>query len=238
MKFAIASEHRDFFLKSQRIEFESLISSDQLKLLNQAIDTVLAERLGIQIDQLPMQRSVKLFQAGHDLWRDHKEIKRISLQKQWAQFAADLTEQKALRIGYDQFFPSTSPTSHLNPQNQYQQFLQRSSTLQETSCLQRVLCGLMLCLDQNENAEKTKIPPASVLPAQAGNAVFFQPDLKIDWTQIYNSSNGRYLLIVYTHPTSVYVYQEGDPHAHALKQWGYNFGDKLLEKWHPIVFRG
>ncbi len=47
MKFAITKDHRNFFQKHGWIEFEGLLSDDQLKTANQAIDQALAARLSV-----------------------------------------------------------------------------------------------------------------------------------------------------------------------------------------------
>lgn len=256
MKYAVASEHRDFYQKQHAIEFESLLSSEHLRQLIAADDTVLAERLGVKPEDVKNQASHKLFMAGRDIWRSDEYLKRFIVHSHLSEIASELIEQKPLRLGYVQFFPG--PPRRLNPHSQpdpYAQFLQHQHSLKEVSCLQTVLCGLMLCLssfgtEPEENRkgfniveantaslDQATVQPVSVFCKKAGNGIFFTPDVPIDFQQLWEHPGQTYLMIVYTHFVTQYILNENDPHGHALKRLGYVFGDRLSDKLNPIVHR-
>lgn len=227
MRFASASEHRDFFRKQHLIEFEDLLSEAQLKLLLAAIDSTLASRLKTYSKKAMQLSAMDLFMAGRDLWRSSEAIKRVVLAKQLAEMVFDLMEIKPLRLGYDQLIAVNSLEDQslvgLEPKS-----------LQAMSCLQGVLCGIMLCLSSSANSDS---PQTSLFPNKAGNAVFFSAEVEIDFKLLNQHLGQRYLLIAYTQPTALYVSNPCDPNVHSLKSLGYNFGDKLTDKLHPIVYR-
>lgn len=235
MKFAIAAEHRDFFLKQHAIEFEGLLKESQLNLLDTEINAALAERLGITLEAVQNISPGKQFMAGRDLWRDNAEIKKIVLQKQFAEIAADLVEQKPIRLGYDQLFPELPGRIYKSAiSDAYHQLLNTPSTLAKISSIQGVLCGLILCI-KGDNSGAAE--PGSVFTRIPGNGVFFQADAPLDFNYMVQHPQHRYLLIAYVRNSSLYVRNDADPHTHALKQFDYAFGEKLSVKWHPIIIR-
>jgi hypothetical protein len=245
MKFAITGEHRSFFNKHQAIELEGLCTEEQLKTLNAATDVALAQKLNLKFRNLIDQIPATMFAIGRDLWRSNDVLKRFVTQTSFANVASEIMEQRVLRFGYSQLFPAIS-NGFDGEENAYSKFLSSNYTLEQASCIQGIQCGLMLCLS-GENQESV-IPitnfdvsgfPSNinVFSAKPGNGFFFTPQVTIDWKQLFSHLKQRYLLIVYTQATSVYVYKEFDPQGNQMKECGYCFGDKLLDKWNPIVHR-
>lgn len=235
MKFVTASEHRAFFQKQRAIEFEGLLSQDQVDRLNESIDSVLAEQLNVPIKELSSLSPGRLFMAGRDLWRLSADVKKIIMQKQLAEVASELAEQRFMRLGYDQLLPELPGRIYKTSiSDAYHKILNSSLTLTELSSLEGVSCGLMLCLksDNSGSAEEK-----SVFSKMTGHAVFFQPDLPLNFQFISEHPLHRYLLIVYARGNAFYKRNDADPHTHALKQLDYAFGQKLSDKWHPMVRR-
>jgi hypothetical protein len=230
MKFAASSEHRDFFRKNQVIEFEDVISEKQLAALHSAIDAVCAARLSITTRLVEEKTPTELFRIGRDLWRASDAIKSTVVSKKLAEIASELLEIKPLRMGYDQLI--VAPNAYAEP------LFSQPQTLEEISSIQGILGGVMLCLKGRGLTEEETIPTFTndLFSNKAGSGVFFRADTIIDFNQLTNHLGQRYLLVVYTHAVSVYIHSS-DPNAHFLKQFGYNFGDKLNDKLHPIVFR-
>jgi len=237
MKFSVAKEHRDFFQKHQAIEFEGLLPPEQVLRFNQAVDEALVQRLGITADKIRHQPPQKLFLDGRDLWRTNPLLKKMVMHLSCAEIASELIEHKPLRLGYAQLFPQISPLlfkTHHN--NDYALFLQQQISLEACSCLQGVLCGLMLCLTGDGEDETGKPSEGiDIFAKKAGSGIFFHPDLPISFQNLQQHPNQRYLLIVYTHRNTVYRLQPADPQTHALKHCGYVFGDRLTDKLNPIV---
>jgi hypothetical protein len=237
MKFATTKEHRDFFQKQGWIEFEGLVPNDQLDAVNQAIDQTLAERLNTSPDNIGFSSSEKLYLQGRDLWRSHPVLHKFVTQPRFAEIAVELIEKKPLRLGYDQLFPSCyHPLFEIS--SAYSQFLKQIASLEAVSCLQGVACGLVFAL-----SEKASILPerqadgVDIFPNQAGHAIFFRPNVPVNWANVYSHFNQRFYLIVYTFASAYYQLQPHDPHTHALKRLGYIFNDRLSDKLNPIVYR-
>lgn len=231
MKLATDKAHRDYFYKHGVIEFDALFTPDQVREMNVTIDNILCKNLGIRRDQLVRQSPQEIFLHGRDLYREDEALKKHVLHRRLAEIAVELTEARSLRIGYEQLF--VGETKEPLIENVYNQFLHQEGTLQNKSCITPVVCGLMLCL---EPATFPEIPPA-LFPKTAGSGVFFKPDLPFDLTFLSHAQGGRYLLIVYAHPRTVYILNDNDPHTHALKHKGYVFGDKLSDKLNPLIYR-
>lgn len=237
MKFAVAKEHRDFFNKNHYVEFEGLIAPNQIKEVLDGIDSGLSQRLHINKEQLTKQSPEKLFMSGHDLWRVNESVKRIVLNSGLAEISSQLLEQSPLRLGYDQFFPKNVDSFYRK--SDYAGLLVNAKSLLDFSSIQGVLCGLMICLenDQKEDSNVVGEGVIDIFSQKAGNGIFFKPDAPIDFQSLATNYAGQYLLIVYVQPASVYLFKEQDPHTHFLKGFGLGFGDRFSDRWHPIVFR-
>lgn len=235
MKFAIISEHREFFQKEHTIEFEGLFTAVQLSQLVSSIDESLADQLIVSGDELPQLSPGKLFMAGHDLWRSSPQIKKLVAQKQLAEIAAELIEQKTLRLGYDQLFPEFRGRIYKTAvSDAYHQLLNTQLTLAGISSIEGVQCGLMICLKGDGTAPADHGTVFSKIP---GSGVFFHPDAPLDFHHIQQHPLHSYLLIVYARNNATYKLNEIDPHTYSLKHLGVTFGEKLSDKFNPIVYR-
>lgn len=235
MKFAVASEHRDFYQKNQLIEFNDLLSADQLAELNKQIDEHIASKLGIPAYKVKNASPEAQFNAGRDLWRVNEQLKRMITMPKLAEIGSELIEYKPLRMGYDQLFPETKPLfDPFAVKATYSQFVNRQRSLHEVSCLRDIACGLLVCL---AGPEQMKSETQSIFSKTPGSGVYFNPELSVDFSEIEEYGNHRYILIVYGRGSSVYALNQDDPHTHALKHLGYVFGDKLNDKLNPIIYR-
>jgi hypothetical protein len=227
MKLATAKEHRDFFQQKGRIEFADLFNKDQLVKWNQALDETFQLR---GISSSPENRFIN----GHDLWRFHAELRRLTLQPQLAVLAAELSGIKPLRLGYTQFFPSYQEPIQITKDLIYAHFLSKTMTLEQFSSIQGLVGGAMICLSAGAHSEKLE---ETIFPQQAGHVTFFKPDIQLDLSHLYLQPEHRYYLIVYTHAMAQYIAKPDDPHMHALKHLGYIIYDRLNDKLHPIAYR-
>jgi hypothetical protein len=224
MKFAVDSAHRDFFKNHRMIEFASFFSPEQIEQLYQLIRHSLSSRLNLE-----KASSAQLFMAGRDLWRTDDALRKLVAKSKLADIAADLTEERAIRLGYDQYLPP--PPLHLDkadPDQPYIKLLQRQeTTLEAISSFEGLLCGVMIGLQPAPHQDSPLFP---ILP---GHVVYFDPTAPLNLAL----GKGEYLLIVYTRAKAIYILQPDDPHTHALKRLGYVFGDTLSDKWHPMLKR-
>lgn len=208
MKTTIDIAHQNFFKLNGHIQFEEIFSSAQIHAINLEINLILAKR-----------GEKDPFQNGRDLWRSSSVLNKHLDHRKLAGIASELVQYKPLRLGYDQYLtpPVPYPTLH---------------SLEQLSCIQGILCGVLLCLVNAEEAV-----PSEIFPVKAGDATFFSASYNLPWDQMAALKGQAYLLIVYTEERALYIHQEADQHKYALKEFGYNFGDRLNDQWHPIVYR-
>lgn len=237
MKFATEKEHRSFFEKMGWIECEGIVTLAQSQEIKAAIDKAQAARLGIAPSQLSSTSLEKRFKEGFDLWRESDELKKIVLQIKLAQLASTLLDKKNIRMGYDLFFPPFTAhrfVAEKGEGNSYADFLSRSTTLQEVSCIDEILCGLFIALDDSEEGAREE---ADIFPIKTGHLLVLRPSTLIPWHFLKERQKQRFYLIVYTGRRALYRLQEEDPHTHAFKRLGYIFNDKLIDLHHPMIYR-
>lgn len=214
MKFTIAKEHKDFFHKNGFIEFEQFIPASQIDQVNK-----ITFALGNKPDEQ--------FSRGFGLWRSHPELRKFISQPKICEIVVELFEKKPLRIGYDQFLPSSNdPLFQEYGQTPYYKFIREHASLEQISSIKSILCGVLISLSTSTSKD-------SFFPSQAGNAVFIDPKKEIDFSKLQSPC----YLIVYTQEKSYYEPQPKDPHATIWKEWGYAFHDHLNEKLNPIMYR-
>lgn len=233
MHFSVIREHREFFRNHQWIECDGVLSGAEQRRLSEGISGVLEERSGVKPSILIKKSHLQDFDLGHDVWRGAPSLKKIILGSSLAEIAGELIEHKPLRFGYDTFFPDVSKSA--DDKNAYAAFLQTTPTLAEMSCIQGVVCGAMLCISGREAASSDE-KMTTLFSRVPGNAVYFSPDWALPLHEIYQNPSFTYLLVAYVKTNAVYCMQHGDPHLHDFKRLGYNFGDRLKEPFHPIVY--
>ncbi|MEI8366453.1 MAG: hypothetical protein WCF65_08570 [Parachlamydiaceae bacterium] len=233
MHFAVNREHRDFFRTHHWIECEELLSSEELHKISRSIALVLGERLKVRqgIADVARLSPNQMFSAGRDVWRGEAALKKIVLSRGLAGIAAELTEQRPLRLGYDMLFPSC-PT-FADTDDNFEKLIKTTPTLSDISALQGVICGAMLCISAPSDANSSVSELFSLTP---GSAIFFPPDWPLPLHDLTQRRGAMYLMVVYVQAKAVYLRQENDPHVHALKSLGYQFGDRLTDLLNPIVY--
>lgn len=224
MNFAVIGQHRDFFRKQQWIECEGMLSPAELGKVNAGVANALAHKLNMPAAAVLQTPAAQLLAAGRDLWRSNHSLKKILLHKNLASVGAALIEQQPLRYGYDQLFPASPQTFDVG----------QPLTLEEMSCIQGVLCGAMLCVQQPQDEPATE--PSALFSLTPGNAVYFSPAFPIPFQDLVHRAGYIYLMIVYVKESAVYQSQDKDPHVHDLKRLGYYFGDRLSNHLNPLVY--
>lgn len=236
MKLSTAKEHRDFFQKNGWIEFDEFISQERLEQSHKALEQVLADRLKASPETLRLMPSEKLFLQGRDVWRSHPILHKLATHVRFAEIASELIGKKPLRLGYDQFLFSPIEGNHVNGSRF---FLATPASLEMVSCIKEVECGLICALDDVKRNEDEEVitEGADIFPRKRGNAIYFKPDLMVNWRRLDAHLGQAFYMVVYTSAVSFYILQPQDLHTHSLKRLGYFFNDRLNDKLHPIVFR-
>jgi hypothetical protein len=165
-----------------------------------------------------IQKAGRARGAGRDLWRNSAAIKKIVCSRDYAQIACELTGARELRLGYDQMVDI---------------FPNESVNLLEISCIQGILCGLIICIQKPSDEEEEF---SEFFPQQVGTGIFFSAETLIPFGDLVHAHKGSYFLIAYTAKDAVYVHQDNDPYLHQWKPLGYAFGDRLQDAFHPMLY--
>lgn len=231
MRYAVDKQHRDFFRKTGYIELEGLFPSAQRLTLNESIDNSLAVRCNIPLDKVSLCPAEQQFLAGRDLWRDTHEVRKLMLHGSLSELVEELIEERAMRIGYDQLFPILPKRQ---TENVYSHYLKQSGSLIDISPISGLLCGILIPLSPEEMGEEAPTT-TNLFACKPGNAVFFQPQVALPFDTLFSLPRQRYLLCVYAQSNATYMLQSRDPHTHAWKRLGYRVGERLNDKFHPLV---
>jgi hypothetical protein len=217
MKFCLTKEHRRHFDEKGYIEFEGIIDEKTLAKIRQGIGAALEERKNLKSPVAIYTRDLWSSTATLGAW-----IKKSSL----AEIASELFYQNTLRFGFDQFI--TSETNFISEKG--------PTSLQELCSLQTLTGAFLVCLEEPKQP-LSDLEPMS-LPKKAGNGTFFAIDKPLLTSDMLaTASDGKYLLIGFSTAITVYIANPRDPGNLSLRELGYNFGDKLQDKTHPILFR-
>lgn len=92
MKFSISLDQRTFLNKKGYVPFFHLLSSLELKILNEGIDQALKQDQG----------------NGRDLWRLSDSVKKIVFSKRLVDLVYQLVEKKPLRLAFDQYISDSA----------------------------------------------------------------------------------------------------------------------------------
>lgn len=234
MKFALDTNHLDFFEKNHYIEFNSLLADNELKEMQIHLEDALWQSARLPKKRTPLSADNQ-FLLGHDLSRHSPYLRKMVSKRIWAEIASQLIQKKTLRLGYDQLFPGLPPPSRHPTDSAYVRFTEVSKTLAQISSIQDVLCGLILCIKSPDSTSEQ--PAHKAFPLSQGNGIFIHPKYPIPFQELNISPDALYLLIAYINDSAVYILGEQDPHVHFLKSLDYAFGDKLKEKTHPVLMR-
>ena len=223
MRLALTADHKEFFLKNNYIEFEGLLTPEQVTILKKNAEEALASRLKLNTSRLKDQPTKELFQAGYDLWRDNAAIKKTVHKKEFALLASELFQTIPIRCAFDQYICTTQGSA-----SPFSEVL----TLQESSCLTPLAGALVLPLDD-------LIKPISSfhMPLNAGNGLFISPSLQIPWPELFATPNFSFLIIGYSGARTLFAADTCDPRAVNVKMLGYVFNESLKDAKHPILVR-
>jgi hypothetical protein len=224
MRFSILDEYVDFLSKHKCIEFEELLSEDEANRFNQAIERVLLKEL--KKKSLDQATNADLWKAGRFLWKKDAEIKKMLLKSRIGEIASFLFKKRPIRLGYDQAFFTTGGRDVPLPD---------LVNLKEISCIEPVLGGAIFNL--SDHSFETAQPDLPDMRKQKkGNVIFFTPDYPIPFSDLFQISHLRCLVVCFTLNRVRYKLEPKDLHTHDLKKEGYVFGDLLKEETHPFLY--
>ncbi len=213
MRFALNKDHLDFYYRNHYIEFENLLTLEEVFSLEDAIEEVLTKRMGKNRDPK------KVYLAGSHCWQDDPRIKKVALNTHLAEIASQLTKERTLRLASSQIlFGGVSEEKIFN----------EPLPIESLCSIQKVSCGLILHLSSSEELEDPQ-------PKKPGSATFFSTRLPISFDYLTKTSHLTQLFLIYSVENALYALTPTDPHTHALKKLSYGFGDHVRPHTHPIV---
>lgn len=212
MKFSISLEQRYFLNQKGYIPFYALLSSLELKTLNDALQS-------------------KNLTTKHDLWRENESVKQIVFSRRLANLVYELTNTKPLRIAFDHYLPEkTKGLLDTEKKSPVETFFESQVPLQDRSSINPLVGMFLLVLNTDADVnEETSVT--------AGGGYFILPTTTFSLDELSLTPNQRYFLIAYGDSHSQYLFEMRDPDVHFLKTLDYVFGDKLNDHKHPILFR-
>lgn len=212
MKFSISLDQRYFLNQKGYIPFYALLSNQELKTLNDALQS-------------------KKLAGNHDLWRENDAIKQIVFSRRLVNLVYELTNTKPLRIAFDHYLPEKSKSMlDVEKKTSVEKFFENPIPLQDRISINPLVGMFLLILntDGEINEEMT---------VTAGGGYFILPTTTFSLDELSLTPNQRLFLIGYGDSHSQYLYEIRDPDVHFLKNFGYVFGDRLNDNLHPILFR-
>ncbi len=179
------------------------------------LEAIVSEK---DLKQLEFLESVDSFLSAHDLRLRYPILEKILTSHLLRTVIAHLTDEKKFRLLFDQliFYP-------IDPN------YPASFCLEDLS-FQGALIGMLIHLTGQPSN------PDLLLPKKPGSGLFFQPKHLLDLSDFAHVQSGRYLMVGYGLPHTLYRFSEKDPHTHLLKKQGYGFGDFLKNPIHPLLF--
>lgn len=239
-KFALANEHHLHFEKQSFIELEGVIPMDQILQLQLSLDKTLALSMAEYGQWKAQPLPDELYLNGRDLWRQNEIVKKVVWDKQLVGIASELMRKRFVRLGYDQFLLG-GPLKE-TPKNAKEELLgartlllNPQTNLEEMSCLQGTLCGVIICLSSAK--QPFERAPTSLFPSEPGHITFFTSQANLNLSELSQRDGQKFLLIVYAEKTTLYIANEKDPNWHGLKRLGYVFGDRVKDNLHPVLHR-
>ena len=223
MRLALTADHKEFFLKNNYIEFEGLLTPEQVAILKKNAEEALASRLKLNPSRLKDQPTKELFQAGYDLWRGSAAVKKTVHKKEFALLASELFQTIPIRCAFDQYISTALRSASPFPE---------TLTLQESSCLSPLAGALVLPLD-----DLMKPIPSFPMPMNAGSGLFIAPALEMPWPELFAAPNFSFLIIGYSGARTLFAPDTRDPRAVNVKMLGYVFNENLNDAKHPILLR-
>ncbi|NGX49758.1 MAG: hypothetical protein K940chlam5_01362 [Candidatus Anoxychlamydiales bacterium] len=215
MKYLILDSQINFFQENGFIEFENIYPKEEIQIMENEIDTIFKSTKNLDF--------FKQYIAFRDLFRKSSIIKKLTLDKNIASIARTLSNRSSLRLLFDQTFIT-------NKKNLFES----NKTINDVISFQGAVCYAIIKLDSSAAIDSNN------LPKKQGSLMFFKsldsdnhPLINIE--DLYSCSQ-KFLLIAYGDIKTLYKLNKNDPNLNYLKNFGYSFGDKLKDEFHPVVF--
>lgn len=156
-----------------------------------------------------------------DLWRKSKKLE-LFLTQTLAPYLLPFGGKKGLRLAFDEWLPS--PFTY-----------ETRGSLKDFFSIQGVELGVLFALEPPAPFIPSPLGIAP-LPTEAGHLLLFKGALLLDWPRLKSDipHPGLYLA-AYAGPDARYICNPKDREGKTLKKWGYAYGDRLQNEFHPLL---
>jgi len=221
MKPTVLSQHIKFFQKHKFIEFEEVFSPEKLTTLAEGMKTHLESKSKRLFSDLSF---LETYKNGRDFWRSSNAVFSLIKERAILEILYLLCNKNTFRLAFDQILKISSedtlPSSFSN------------LCLEEVSSFSPLTAGVLICVKkEKENLENQDL----IFPQKEGNILIFDPSFLMPLPSLMKVKNSLYYFIGYSSISSRYVENKLDPLTNDCKQYGYGFGDVLLDKYHPVM---
>ncbi|MGD2169137.1 MAG: hypothetical protein PVI40_02715 [Chlamydiota bacterium] len=159
--------------------------------------------------------SSDLYKKGRDLWRTNAIFKNFAFKKSLAKIASELTGINSLRLAFDQLYFAD-------------QLFSENDSLGSYFSFKRLACMVLIQANETDFSKNTLFSNSPL------GCTFIQPYKALPLEDLQKPDSVTYML-GFCPVKTLYVKNELDPNTHFLKQFGYTFGDFLLDEYHPII---
>ena len=220
MKWTILAQHRRFFALNKYIEFDEVLSTNDVDTLKTEIEKELCKRLNTT--NLYEKSSDRIFSHGNDLWTTSNFFRNFVRKNAFSSLCASLRDKTEVRLGFDQVLISTEkpPTDVLFSQ---------SLTLENLSCIHPLTCGVFIPISLKKGDP--------IFSSTIGSATFIHPKKVFSLESFYSTPHQMGYLIVFSSPEAKFTVKDNLSHTTSLKKMGYGSGDNIGNKTHPILLR-
>lgn len=231
MRFTITTGQIAFFKKFGFIEFENLLSEEDIQKIMERIQLKLTQRMKTTWQDKPLSDTLA---AGKDLWREDAYLSQIVCLRRLAQIASELSG-KSLRLLFDQVLRTPENLLGVDP------LFATPKRLEELGSYHGMSLGLLLKLTESPEKAAEYPPnltePYPLFPWLKGSGTFITGDRPFRFNPLFSEKGQCYLLIMYGALKTLYMPNPSDPSTPLLKKLGYGSGDALMEQTHPTVFQ-
>ncbi len=226
MRFSLPDSYFDFLLKHQILEIEDLMTAQEAETLCEKTESLLVSRLHQK--PLCISSNLELWKAGKNLWKEDPEIKKILFHLQLGEISHFLFKKRPIRLAYTQTFFT---------ENKKDAVFSSSEILNNISCVNPLLGGVLLCLRSSDNQESITPLIPDLKATKKGRAFFFSEQYPIPFPELFQQKGLRMILIAFAPGRLRYKLEPKDIHTHDFKKVGYGFGDLIKEELCPYLYR-
>lgn len=142
MKFSISLEQRNFLNQKGYIPFYELLSAQELKTLNGALQG-----------------------QKHDIWRENDSVKKIVFSRRLVNLVYELTNKKPIRLAFDHYLPE-KPRGLLNTEkaSPVEEFFENEIPLQEQISINPLVGMFLLTLTGDSAGNGYFVLPGTIFP--------------------------------------------------------------------------